>query len=127
MSVRIMLGVNDIEKSKQFYDAVLTALGYDPGVVDPKGRPYYSFGSDSGLSLSLPMNDQPATPSNGTMISLSAKCREHADAWYAAGIANGGSPGAFQARERNAPFGRAYSTYLHDPDGHSLSCSCVVD
>jgi catechol 2,3-dioxygenase-like lactoylglutathione lyase family enzyme len=32
---------NDVQESKIFYDAVLGALGYDPGIIDEKGRCFY--------------------------------------------------------------------------------------
>jgi catechol 2,3-dioxygenase-like lactoylglutathione lyase family enzyme len=38
MFSHIMLGANDIDKSKTFYDATLGALGIKPGMIDPKGR-----------------------------------------------------------------------------------------
>ena len=38
MFSHIMLGANDIEQSKRFYDAILGTLGYNPGVIDDKGR-----------------------------------------------------------------------------------------
>ena len=41
MFSHIMVGANNIEESKKFYDAALGALGYGPGVVDPKGRCFY--------------------------------------------------------------------------------------
>ncbi|NDE46695.1 MAG: VOC family protein, partial [Betaproteobacteria bacterium] len=34
MFSHIMLGTNDIERSKKFYDAVLGALGIAPGHID---------------------------------------------------------------------------------------------
>ena len=38
MFSHIMVGANDIDASKKFYDAVLGALGHAPGTLDPKGR-----------------------------------------------------------------------------------------
>ncbi len=38
MFSHIMIGANDVQESKGFYDAVLGALGYEPGVIDEKGR-----------------------------------------------------------------------------------------
>ncbi|MFT6825189.1 MAG: catechol 2,3-dioxygenase-like lactoylglutathione lyase family enzyme, partial [Pseudohongiellaceae bacterium] len=32
MFSHVMLGANDVEKSKSFYDAILGAIGYEPGV-----------------------------------------------------------------------------------------------
>ena len=95
--------------------------------IDEKGRSNYIFGTDSGVTIGKPMNNEPCNPGNGTMISFTVKSREHADAWYAAGIANGGSPGDFPARERKPVFGRTYSTYLHDPNGHKLTTVYQID
>ena len=41
MFSHIMVGANDIDASKKFYDAVLGALGHAPGTLDPKGRCFY--------------------------------------------------------------------------------------
>ena len=41
MYSHIMLGANDIQESKKFYDAILGAMGYEPGVIDEKGRCFY--------------------------------------------------------------------------------------
>ena len=41
MFSHVMLGANDIEASKTFYDAILGVVGCKPGVIDPKGRCFY--------------------------------------------------------------------------------------
>ena len=41
MFSHIMLGANDVETSKTFYDAALGALGARSAMVDPKGRAMY--------------------------------------------------------------------------------------
>jgi catechol 2,3-dioxygenase-like lactoylglutathione lyase family enzyme len=41
MFSHVMIGVNDIEKSKKFYDAILGELGHAPGTIDEKGRCFY--------------------------------------------------------------------------------------
>ena len=38
MFSHIMVGTNDMDKSKSFYDAILGSLGYDAGVFDDAGR-----------------------------------------------------------------------------------------
>ena len=54
MFSHIMIGANDIEASKKFYDAVLGALGCKEGVMDPKGRCFYIHqGSVFGLSVPI--------------------------------------------------------------------------
>ena len=41
MFSHIMVGANDVQESRIFYDAVLGALGHEPGVIDEKGRCFY--------------------------------------------------------------------------------------
>ena len=41
MFSHIVVGANDIEASKAFYDALLSTLGAKPGFVDPKGNVVY--------------------------------------------------------------------------------------
>ena len=43
MFSHVMLGSNDIDESKRFYDALLGALGAEPGVVDELGRLIYQY------------------------------------------------------------------------------------
>jgi len=42
MFSHVMVGSNDISRTKTFYDAVFGALGAKPAIVDDKGRPRYS-------------------------------------------------------------------------------------
>lgn len=51
MFSHIMLGANDIQESKGFYDAALGPLGYEPGVIDEKGRCFYF--TEKGILLSV--------------------------------------------------------------------------
>ncbi len=49
MFSHVMVGTNDMEKSKAFYDAVLGTLGCEPGFMDSKGRCFYM--TDNGIFL----------------------------------------------------------------------------
>ena len=90
MFSHIMLGANDIQASKKFYDAVLGALGHKPGVIDEKGRCFYF--TDTGIfALSKPIDGEAACNGNGSTIGFAAATPELADAWHAAGIENGGT------------------------------------
>lgn len=90
MFSHVMVGANSIEKSKKFYDAVLGAIGYSPGVIDPKGRCFYA--TKSGIfSISIPIDGNPAGPGNGSTVGFSVDSQEAGDAWHAAGLENGGS------------------------------------
>jgi catechol 2,3-dioxygenase-like lactoylglutathione lyase family enzyme len=115
-----MVGADNIEASKKFYDSVLGALGISPGKLDAKGRVWYS--SPEGLfAISKPIDGKPATCANGATIGFKASSTQQADDWHAAGIANGGvtcedPPGIRQ------PSG-LYLAYLRDPAGNKL---CVL-
>ena len=60
MFSHIMVGANDIQESKAFYDAVLGTVGCKPGFIDDKGRCFYI--TDTGIfSISKPINDPGCT------------------------------------------------------------------
>ncbi len=90
MFSHIMVGANNVEDSKKFYDAALGALGVEPGVMDPKGRCFY-FTPTGVFAITPPINAEPATQGNGSTIGFAAIDPAEADAWHAAGIANGGT------------------------------------
>ena len=90
MFSHVMVGANSIEESKKFYDAVLGAIGYAPGVIDPKGRCFYA--TKSGIfAISVPIDGNSAGPGNGSTVGFSVDSQEAGDAWHAAGLENGGS------------------------------------
>ena len=123
MFSHVMLGATDIEESKAFYDATLGALGCKPGKIDPQGRYFYM--TETGVfAITTPINGQPACNGNGSTIGFSVNSPEEADAWFAAGLANGGSecedpPGI---REGNGI--KLYLAYLLDPSGNKI-CALV--
>ena len=119
MFSHIVLGSNDIERSKRFYDATLGALGGAPAFVDDNGRLIYMH---NGLSLLItkPIDGQPATHANGGTIGFAVQGPEQADAWHAAGVANGGVSVEDAPGVREGPMGALYLAYLRDPDGNKL-------
>ena len=88
MFSHVMIGTNDLEKAKGFYDALLGTLGVRPAKVD--GHRIFYFTKTGVFSVSKPINGEPATHANGGTIGFSVDFPEQADAWHAAGIANGG-------------------------------------
>lgn len=119
MFSHIMLGANDLEKSKAFYDAVLGALGCPPGFIDDKGRCFYR--TKTGIfALSKPIDGEPACNGNGSTIGFSADTPEAADAWHAAGIANGGITCEDPPGVREGALGKLYLAYLRDPSGNKI-------
>jgi len=114
----MMVGSNDIARSKKFYDATFAAMGGKPGMQDPKGRLIYMHNGAMFL-VTPPIDGEPATHGNGCTIGF-GMTPDQANAWHQAGIDNGGTaiedpPGV---REGNGM--KLYLAYLRDPDGNKL-------
>ena len=117
MYSHVMLGVQDMDASRKFYDATLGALGYEPGVMDDMGRCFYR--TPKGIfSLSVPINGEPATGANGGTIGFLAKTPEIADEWHKAGLNNGGTACEDPPGPRGG--GKMYLAYLRDPAGNKI-------
>lgn len=119
MFSHIMVGANDIAASKRFYDAVLGALGIPAGVMDDKGRVFYL--SPAGIfAITTPINGAPATAANGGTVGFAAASPAAADAWHAAGVANGGTSCEDPPGVREGGLGKMYLAYLRDPSGNKI-------
>ena len=118
MFSHIMIGTNDLDKSKAFYDAVLGALGVPVGAVD---RHRVFWRTPTGVfSVTLPINGQPATIGNGGTVGFACASPEQADAWHAAGLAQGGTTCEDPPGVREGAAGKLYLAYLRDPDGNKI-------
>ena len=123
MFSHIMVGANDIEESKLFYDKVLGVLGSAPGVltVNPTGHKRYMYVvGDIMFLISEPIDDNSATHGNGGTIGFSADSPETADAWHEAGINSGGNTCEDPPGAREADGMKFYLAYLRDPSGNNL-------
>jgi catechol 2,3-dioxygenase-like lactoylglutathione lyase family enzyme len=118
MFSHIMIGTNDLDRAKSFYDALLAPLGVGPGMVD-RHRVFYRT-AGGVLGVSLPIDGQPATHANGGTIGFACATQEQADAWHAAGVANGGTSIEDPPGVRDGGMGKMYLAYLRDPDGNKL-------
>lgn len=122
MFSHVMVGVNDLDRTKTFYDAVLGALGVGPGFVD-RHRVFWM--TPTGVfAASLPIDGAPATVGNGSTVGFLCASSEQCDAWHAAGVANGGVSIEDPPGVREGPTGKMYLAYLRDPDGNKL-CGLV--
>jgi catechol 2,3-dioxygenase-like lactoylglutathione lyase family enzyme len=119
MFSHVTVGSNDLEKTKTFYDALLATTGGVPGSKDAKGRLIYVH-RGALLIITKPINGEPATCANGGTIGFTMNSPEEADAWHAAGVANGGTSVEDAPGERTGDLGRMYLAYLRDPDGNKL-------
>jgi catechol 2,3-dioxygenase-like lactoylglutathione lyase family enzyme len=118
MFSHIMVGTNDLDRAKSFYDAVLGALGVSPGFVD-RHRVFYR--TEGGVfSVSLPIDGEPATVANGGTVGFACTSGDQADAWHEAGLANGGVSCEDPPGVREGATGKLYLAYLRDPDGNKL-------
>ena len=94
MFSHVMIGTNDLDKAKTFYDKVLGALGIPPGFVD-RHRIFYRMPTGV-FSVSKPIDGKPAT------------------------IANGGKTCEDPPGVREGAQGKLYLAYLRDPDGNKI-------
>ena len=114
-----MVGSNDLEASKKFYDATFQAIGGKPAIVDDKGRLIYVH-KDGLFLVGAPIDGEPATVGNGCTIGFAMDGPEQADAWHKAGLENGGTAIEDPPGIREGGFGQLYLAYLRDPSGNKL-------
>jgi catechol 2,3-dioxygenase-like lactoylglutathione lyase family enzyme len=119
MFSHVVVGSNDIARSKIFYDALFGAIGGKAGVQDAKGRLLYMC--NGGLFMvSKPIDGNTATHANGGTIGIAMASPEQANAWHEAGVANGGTSIEDPPGVREGGAVRLYLAYLRDPDGNKL-------
>ena len=119
MFSHVMIGSNDIARSKKFYDALFVAIGGKPGTEDAKGRLVYTH-NGGRFMVSKPIDGKSATHANGGTIGFLVENQEHADAWHRAGVANGGKSIEDPPGTRQGAAGPLYLAYLRDPDGNKI-------
>jgi catechol 2,3-dioxygenase-like lactoylglutathione lyase family enzyme len=118
MFSHIMVGSNNIEQSKRFYDAIFAAIGAKPGMQDEKGVNYRHNGAM--LMVRPPLNGEAASHGNGSTIGFNLDSPERVSAWHDAGVAAGGTSIENPPGIREGSFGKLYLAYLRDPDGNKL-------
>lgn len=119
MFSHIMIGSNDIARSKKFYDALFGAMGAKPAFEDAKGRLIYAH-NGGRFMVTKPIDGKPATAANGGTIGFTMSDANQAEAWHKAGVANGGTAIEDPPGVRQGAAGRIYLAYLRDPDGNKL-------
>jgi catechol 2,3-dioxygenase-like lactoylglutathione lyase family enzyme len=118
MFSHVMLGANDLEASRKFYDALLATLGIGPGMAN---NHRYFYRSPTGtFAITTPLNGQAATHGNGGTFGFLAQSVEQVEAFHAAGVANGGTTCEDPPGYREGPAGKLYLAYLRDPTGNKI-------
>ena len=118
MFSHIMIGTNDLDRAKGFYDALLATLDVGPARVD--GHRIFYMTPTGVFSVSKPIDGKPATAPNGGTIGFACSSSAQADAWHAAGLAAGGVTCEDPPGVREGGTGKMYLAYLRDPDGNKL-------
>ena len=115
-----ILGTNDAEKSKAFYDALLAEIGGKRAVEVDRVTLYAGAEGTPFFGIAEPADGKPASVGNGTMIALSASSPEEVDRLHAKALELGatdeGAPGPRE--NKGLAF---YAGYFRDPDGNKLN------
>ena len=122
----IMVGSNDIERSKRFYDAVLATLGAGAPLRNKADsghtRLFYQH-DGSTFCVSEPINGEAATFSNGGTIGFKCSSAEQVQAFHDTAVAHGGVSIEQAPGLRKGSLGPMHLAYVRDPDGNKL---CVI-
>ena len=119
----IMIGSNDIERSKAFYNAVLGVLGAgEPfvNVSDSGHTRLFYMHNGSTFSVSEPINDQPASCANGFTVGFKCDSPEQVKELHDVAVAHGGKSIEDPPGPRESNMGVMHLCYFTDPDGHKI-------
>jgi catechol 2,3-dioxygenase-like lactoylglutathione lyase family enzyme len=123
MFSHVMVGSNDIERSKRFYDAVLATLGAGEPLRNVAGtghtRLFYRH-DGSTFCVTEPINGEPATSANGGTIGFKCHSPEQVQQFHDAAVAHGGTSIEAAPGLRESKMGSLHLAYVRDPDGNKL-------
>jgi catechol 2,3-dioxygenase-like lactoylglutathione lyase family enzyme len=119
----IMVGTNDIERSKRFYDAVLATLGAGEPMQNTAGsghkRLFYRH-DGSTFCVSEPINGAAACDANGGTIGFKCSSPEQVKTFHDTAVAHGGTSIEEPPGLREGKMGAMHLAYVRDPDGNKL-------
>ena len=119
----VMIGADDIDKSRAFYTAVLGVLGAGEPFehVNATGqlRLFYMHGG-STFCLTQPINGESPTTANGSTIGFTCNSPEQIKEFHDVAVANGGTSIEEPPGVRTSDMGDVYLCYFLDPDGHKI-------
>jgi catechol 2,3-dioxygenase-like lactoylglutathione lyase family enzyme len=123
MFSHVMIGSNDIDRSKRFYDAVLATLGAGEPLRNLAGtghtRLFYRH-DGSTFCVTEPINGEPATSANGGTIGFKCHSPEQVQQFHDAAVAHGGTSIEAAPGLRESKMGSLHLAYVRDPDGNKL-------
>ena len=118
MFSHIMIGTNDLDKAKTFYDALLGTLDVPPGRAD-RHRIFYRTKTGT-FSVTKPINGEPATSGNGSTIGFKCNSPEQVRQFHDTAVAHGGVSIEEPPGLREGKLGALHLAYVRDPDGNKL-------
>lgn len=118
----VVVGTNDLERSRKFYDATLATLGVKR-VMDMEKASLW--GKDAPeFMVTQPGNGKPATFANGGTIGFAAPSRAAVHEFHRVALASGGSDEGAPGPRAFTP--TAYAAYVRDPEGNKLCAYCFL-
>lgn len=123
MFSHVMVGSNDLERSKRFYDQVLGLLGAgEPFRLEKASGQVALFYRNQGMlfAVAQPKNAEPATVGNGSTIGFNCSSVKQVEDFHALALNNGGVPIEDPPGIRESPTGKLLMAYVCDPDGNKL-------
>lgn len=123
MFSHIMVGSNDIVRSKRFYDAVLGALGAGEPLQNKAstGHTRLFYRHDGGtFCVTEPINGEAATFANGGTIGFKCNSPEQVQRFHDMAVAHGGASIEEPPGLREGGLGAMHLAYVRDPDGNKL-------
>ena len=123
MFSHIMIGTDDIESSKKFYDSVLAVLGINNPVRNKnetgQQRLFYTH-NDSVFCITEPINGEPASFANGSTIGFACESPQQVQKFHAVAIENGATSIEAPPGLRDNSTGKKHLCYFLDLDGHKI-------
>ena len=123
MFSHIMIGSNDIEQSKRFYDAVLATFGagepFHNKTAAGQTRLFYRH-DGSTFCISEPIDGNVATCANGGTIGFKCSSPEQVQKFHDIALAHGGKSIEDPPGLREGAMGAMHLAYVRDPDGNKL-------
>ena len=114
----VTIGVENIERSKRFYDAALQALGISRLYAEGESFAGYGIAPKAFFWIG-----RRATPQTGAHVAFAAADRAMVDRFYTEAIAaGGGDNGPPGLRPHYHP--NYYGAFVLDPDGHNIEAVC---
>jgi catechol 2,3-dioxygenase-like lactoylglutathione lyase family enzyme len=123
MFSHIMVGANNIEESKTFYDAIFGVLGGKPGIIsiNPTNQTRYMYIHENNVFLiTEPIDGNPASHGNGVTVGFKVPDEATGDKWHEAGLNAGGTTCENPPGVREAMGAKMYLAYLKDPSGNKV-------